>query len=114
MFDVTGPILIVVLIGVVTFIPLKFTQLKAYLNGSDENRAQEVSAAKTTPPAAPALLAKASAIPDDSVLKQHCLTNFRAEIEAALGPRPTDSILKRHHDSLVAAELEKRLAALDT
>lgn len=114
MFDVTGPLLIVVLVSVVTFIPLKFTQLKAYLNGSNESRTQEVASVKTAPTASPEPIAKASEIPEDSVLKRHCLTNFRTEIEAAFAPRPTDSVLKRHHDALVAAELEKRLAQLDT
>lgn len=103
MFDVTGPLLIVVFIGLCTFLPLRFL-----ITGSSSKLHPEVTAAEATN------IAKASDIPEDSTLRRHCLTNYRAEIEAAFAPRPTDSVLKRHHDALIAAELEKRLAEATT
>ncbi len=51
------------------------------------------------------------AIPEDSMLKRHFLTQLQSEIEAALFPRPTDSVLQRHYDNLVAVELQNRLQA---
>ena len=51
-------------------------------------------------------------IPEDSALRRHFLTQMRAEIEVAFGPRPTDSTLKRHHDAMIAAEMDKRLEKL--
>ncbi|MGR8934569.1 MAG: hypothetical protein ACU837_09310 [Gammaproteobacteria bacterium] len=101
MFDVTAPLLIVLLIGVWTFAPLR-----SYFTGS--NAPQKISVKE------PKNIAAAGGIPEDAALQRHCLTHFRAEIEAAFAPRPTDSILQRHHDALIAAELEKRLSELTT
>lgn len=53
----------------------------------------------------------AFAIPEDSVLRRHFITQLRAEIEQELFPRPTDFTLQRHYDALVSAELENRLAS---
>lgn len=103
MFDVTGPLLVVVLIGVFSLLPKK-----SYFVGSKDSLPQKVAFGETAP------VAKAGEIPEDEELKRHCLTNFRAEIETSFGPRPTDSILKRHHDALIVAELEKRLSELTT
>ncbi len=54
------------------------------------------------------------AIPEDSVLRRHFITQLRSEIERDLyPPRPSsssDSILQRHYDAMVDAELENRLA----
>lgn len=52
----------------------------------------------------------AAAVPEDSVLRRHFITQVRSEIEQDLFPRPTDFNLQRHYDSLVEAELQNRLA----
>ncbi len=49
------------------------------------------------------------ALPEDSILRRHFLTQLQSEIEATLFPRPSDSMLQRHYDALVAAEVENRL-----
>ena len=52
------------------------------------------------------------ALPQDSVLRRHFLTQLRAEVEASLSPVPSDSVLRRHYQALVTAEMDKRVAAL--
>lgn len=49
------------------------------------------------------------ALPQDSVLKRHFISQLQAEIAAGFSPRPSDSVLKRHYDALIQSELEKRL-----
>ena len=52
-----------------------------------------------------------TAIPQDSVLKRHFISQLRAEIEASMAAKPSDSVLRRHYDSLLSTELEKRLSS---
>ncbi|WP_305908839.1 hypothetical protein Q9L42_008655 [Methylomarinum sp. Ch1-1] len=54
----------------------------------------------------------AVAVPEDSMLRRHFLSQLRREIEAGFGSRPTDSTLKRHYDAMVDAEYETRIQAL--
>ncbi|MGZ4958312.1 MAG: hypothetical protein ACXV7J_03585 [Methylomonas sp.] len=55
-------------------------------------------------------LATKPALPEDSTLRRHVLTQVRAEIESQLCSRPTDSTLRRHYDSQVEAKMEEYLA----
>jgi hypothetical protein len=57
------------------------------------------------------LVGEVNAIPEDSVLRRHYITQLRSEIEQGLSPRPTDFTLQRHYDALVSSELENRLAS---
>jgi hypothetical protein len=66
----------------------------------------EALAAKTIESSAQ--LAKKPAIPEDSALRRHFLSQVQAEIES-LFLRPTDSALKRHYDSLIKAKMEEYL-----
>lgn len=50
-----------------------------------------------------------TAIPEDSMLRRHFLTQLRTKIEAELPPRPTDFNLLRHYKAMVQAELEREL-----
>lgn len=77
------------------------------------------AAAKTAEPSVQVQPAGASetwptwpAIPEDSILRRHFLTQLVSEIEVSFPPPPTDSILKRHYRTLLATETEKRLAAM--
>ena len=61
---------------------------------------------------APTIVAKTAetteekeAIPEDSVLRRHYLTQRQAEQEALTNPYPTDSVLKRHYDTMVRSLL---------
>ena len=45
------------------------------------------------------------AVPEDSVLKRHFLTQRQAEQEALTTPYPTDSVLRRHYDTMVKSLL---------
>lgn len=56
----------------------------------------------------PAQLVKKPAIPEDSALRRHFLSQVQTEIES-LFLRPTDSTLKRHYDSLIKAKMEEYL-----
>ena len=49
------------------------------------------------------------AVPEDSVLRRHLLTQLRTEIESSLFPRPTDCVLQRHYEQLIELKLENRL-----
>jgi hypothetical protein len=48
---------------------------------------------------------RAVILPEDSVLRRHCIQYLRAEIEKFM-PRPTDSVLSRHYDQWLASEIE--------
>jgi hypothetical protein len=48
---------------------------------------------------------KAFKLPEDSVLKRHCMQYLTAEIEKFM-PRPRDSVLSRHYDQWLASEIE--------
>ncbi|WP_036300174.1 hypothetical protein [Methylomarinum vadi] len=52
------------------------------------------------------------AIPEDSMLRRHFLSQLRREIEDGFGDRPTDSTLKRHYDAMVDTEYEAQIGAL--
>lgn len=54
------------------------------------------------------------AMPEDSTLRRHFLTQLRAEIEDGFGPRPSDSALKRHYDAMVNAAFEEKVQALSS
>ncbi|MGR9044867.1 MAG: hypothetical protein ACU83N_06205 [Gammaproteobacteria bacterium] len=63
---------------------------------------QRQKAAEIAASAAKAKMAKAAeAIPEDSVLRRHYLTQKQAEKEALTNPYPTDSVLRRHYDTMV-------------
>lgn len=72
-------------------------------------REGQASVVAETRPSAARQTAK-MAIPQDSILKRHFISQLQAEIEARLPARPSDSVLRRHYDNLVRHELEKRLA----
>ncbi len=70
-----------------------------------------ITATASSPQAvAPAVTGSKQAIPQDSTLLRHFLTQLRSEIEAQLPPKPSDSALIRHHETLVQAKLQQRLA----
>jgi hypothetical protein len=48
---------------------------------------------------------KAFKLPEDSVLKRHCMQYLTAEIEKFM-PRPRDSVLSRHYDQWLASQIE--------
>ena len=48
---------------------------------------------------------RAVILPEDSVLRRHCIQYLRAEIEKFM-PRPTDSVLSRHYDQWLSSEIE--------
>lgn len=103
MFEVAGLFLIMLLIAASAFLPLGYSM---FFDSTKKGRHQIVMAKESLE------VIEAEKIPEESVLRRHCLTNLQAEIESAFAPRPTDSVLQRHHDTLVAFELEKRLAEL--
>ncbi len=82
-------------------------------------RLQQLASRVASSPAKPAMVSKpavaakpavqAAAIPEDSTLRRHFLSQLRREIENSFGNRPTDSTLKRHYDTMVDAEFDKRL-----
>ena len=51
------------------------------------------------------------AIPEDSTLRRHFLTQLRAVVEAEVLPASMDSSLSHYYEATVAAEYQKRLAA---
>lgn len=51
------------------------------------------------------IVRRAFKLPDDSVLRRHCIQYLRAEVEKFM-PRPTDSVLSRHYDQWLASEIE--------
>ncbi len=50
-----------------------------------------------------------SAIPEDSALRRHYLSQLSADVAASLPAKPTDSSLKRHYEQLLAAKLADAL-----
>lgn len=52
------------------------------------------------------------AVPEDSVLRRHFITQLRSQIQRDMYPRPIDPTLQRLYDAMVDDELENRLAAL--
>ncbi|PKM12827.1 MAG: hypothetical protein CVV13_03725 [Gammaproteobacteria bacterium HGW-Gammaproteobacteria-3] len=67
---------------------------------------KSVSATTLTPTKAAPSADKKAALPEDSVLRRHYLTQLAAEKAALTNPYPTDSVLKRHYDARVKALLE--------
>ena len=53
--------------------------------------------------------AQKSAIPEDSALRRHYLSQLSAEVAASLPAKPSDSSLKRHYEQLLAAKLADAL-----
>jgi len=103
MFEVAGLFLIMLLIAASAFLPLGYS---IFFDSTKKEKHQRVAAKESVD------VIKEKKIPEDSVLRRHCLTHLQAEIESVFAPRPTDSVLQRHHDTLIACELEKRLAEL--
>jgi len=56
--------------------------------------------------------AKKMAIPQDSVLRRHFLTQLRFDVEADFPSRPSDSILKRHYEQLIMIKMAARMEEL--
>ena len=50
------------------------------------------------------------AVPEDSALKRHFLTQLAADVAASLPAEPADSTLKRHYQQLLAAKIAEQLA----
>lgn len=50
------------------------------------------------------------AVPEDSMLKRHFLTQLRADIENSMMPSLADPNLKHYYEASVAAEFQKRLS----
>lgn len=50
-----------------------------------------------------------SAIPEDSALRRHYLSQLSVDVAASLPAKPTDSTLKRHYEQLLAAKLADAL-----
>lgn len=50
------------------------------------------------------------AIPEDSMLRRHFLTQLRAVVEAEVLPESLDPSLSHYYEASVAAEFQKRLA----
>lgn len=53
--------------------------------------------------------AQKSAIPEDSALRRHYLSQLSADVAASLPAKPTDSSLKRHYEQLLEAKLADAL-----
>jgi len=53
--------------------------------------------------------ARKSAIPEDSALRRHYLSQLSADVAASLPAEPSDSTLKRHYQQLLAAKLADAL-----
>lgn len=49
--------------------------------------------------------ASAEAVPEDSSLRRHYLTQRHSDLLAELGDEPSDSTLKRHYQQLLAAKI---------
>lgn len=49
--------------------------------------------------------ASAEAVPEDSSLRRHYLTQRQSDLLAELGDEPSDSTLKRHYQQLLAAKI---------
>ncbi|MGD0958374.1 MAG: hypothetical protein ABSB19_01060 [Methylomonas sp.] len=64
------------------------------------------------------IAAKASvteqAIPEDSVLRRHYLSNRQAEKRMISNPYPTDSTLRRHYESYLASLLDKKTSGTES
>ena len=103
MFEVAGLFLIMLLIAASAFLPLGYS---IFFDTTKKGQHQVVMLEKGIN------VIEEKKVPEDSVLRRHCLTNLQAEIESAFAPRPTESVLQRHHDTLIAFELEKRLSEL--
>ena len=103
MFEVTGLFLIMLLIAASAFFPVGYS---IFFDSTKKAQHQTVMVKESLN------VIEVKKVPEDSVLRRHCLTHLQAEIESAFAPRPTDSVLQRHHDTLIAFELEKRLAEL--
>jgi hypothetical protein len=50
------------------------------------------------------------AVPEDSTLRRHFLTQLRSVIEAEILPKSIDPALNHYYAAAVAAEFQKRLA----
>lgn len=87
------------------------------LASSDETVAPAISPSRPSMASAVARQASVAtraprlAIPEDSVLRRHFLTQLRSEIAAELPPPPTDSVLKRHYEQLLASKMAACLAS---
>jgi hypothetical protein len=51
------------------------------------------------------------AIPEDSMLRRHFLTQLRATVESDILPESADASLSHYYSAAIAAEYQKRLAA---
>jgi hypothetical protein len=62
--------------------------------------------------ATPTIVEKAKlAVPEDSMLRRHFLTQLRTQIETELFPNvANDASLKHYYEASIAAEFQKRLA----
>ncbi len=70
---------------------------------------EAVEVAEVVPAVEVAKPAQKSAIPEDSALRRHYLSQLSADVAASLPAKPTDSSLKRHYEQLLAAKLADAL-----
>ncbi len=66
--------------------------------------------ASKTKVTAPVVKSSKLAVPEDSMLKRHFLTQLRADIENTMLPSLADPSLKHYYEASVAAEFQKRLS----
>ncbi|WP_432648850.1 transposase [Methylomarinum roseum] len=91
-------------IATTTFLPLGYSILSADETRAENNRHISLFEQRETTPL--------SAIPEDSTLRHHFVTQLRAEIIDSHPNRPADSTLFRHYDALINAELEDPIIRL--
>lgn len=104
MLEVTLIFVVMISIATTAFLPLGYSLYSDDQNKSENNRhISQFDRNESSP---------LSAIPEDSTLKRHFVTQLRAEIIDIYPSRPTDSTLGRHYDGLISAELERKLEEL--